>query len=102
MQSESDNHPKPVLGDLQDQDGTGPTPEQSFEPDSTSKKEDGSKNKIHPELSPPQVILGETQPIVGENREKVITKESLNEKSPLIGTPLSPPNEKVLYIGDFI
>jgi len=102
MQSESNNNLKPTPKDLQAQDGPRLSPEHSVEPDLIPKKEDSAKNKIHPELSPPQGILGETQPFVEENKGKVITKESLNEKTPLIGTPLSPPDEKVESIGDLV
>ena len=95
MQSESNNNLKPTPGDLQDQDDPRLTPGHSIEPDPTPKIGDGVKNKIHPEINPPQVILGEAKPIAEETTEKAISKESLNEKTPLIGTPLSSSNEKV-------
>ncbi len=36
------------------------TPGNPSEPEQTIEREDSLKNKVHPEASPPQVILGET------------------------------------------
>lgn len=67
MQSESNQDPRS-------------TPGNPSEPDQTIKRDDSFKNKIHPEASPPQVILGET---------------AQKEETPLIEPPLSPPDENV-------
>jgi len=53
------------------------------------KREDSVNTKIHPEASPPTVIVEDTP-------NKGVTEN--NENNPLIETPLSPPNQKVFSV----
>ena len=76
MQSESQNNPKLIPKDLQGQDDPKLSFEQLSELEEKPKKEDGTKNQIHPEILPPQNILKET-PQGAQN----LNKEMTNGKS---------------------
>ncbi len=67
------------------QSESDPINPQSQESSADLKRQDSTSNKVHPQISPPQVILTENPPTELKNKEENL----------LIEPPLSPPNEKV-------